>query len=253
MEDNNNNNNNQKEICKEIFSDLNSIDLTGQTDKKLNLTYLSWAKAWGILKSHYPDATWTIYKRHEITKVTNTIVGQDGSTTVRETSYTTHVPYFTDGKTAWVEVGVTINGIEYTELLPVMGNHNEAVNIAMVDSVKVNKAIQRAFVKACARHGLGLYIYAGEDLPEDKRIDINKIIAAAQKEQYPNITEDQFNTLKADVISMVSNAQWSDSIQDVLVPYIQKSFDGLKLSQIQYGQHTIPLMRLNYVLSELNK
>ena len=134
-----------------------------------------------------------------------------------------------------------------------MGNHNEAVNIAMVDSVKVNKAIQRAFVKACARHGLGLYIYAGEDLPEDKRIDINKVIAAAQKEQYPAITEDQFNTLKADVISMVSNAQWSSSIQDVLIPYIQKSFDGLKLSQIQYGPHTIPLMRFNYILSELNK
>ena len=74
--------------------------------------------------------------------------------------------YHTDGKTAWVKTGVTIEGIEHIEYLPVMDFKNRSIPLDSITSFDVNKAIQRSLTKAVARHGLGLYIYAGEDLPE---------------------------------------------------------------------------------------
>ena len=93
---------------------------------------------------NYPLATYTIYEN------------ADG------------LNYHTDGRTAWVKTGVTIEGIEHIEYLPVMDNRNRSIPYEQVTSFDVNKAIQRSLTKAAARHGLGLYIYAGEDLPDEE-------------------------------------------------------------------------------------
>jgi len=127
------------------FKILNDINVSEKTEKKNGLTYLSWAWAWGEVKKLHPDATYTIYER--------------------ETQYGP-VNYFTDGRTCWVKTGVTVNGIEHIEDLPVLDFRNISIPLDKVTSYDVNKAIQRSLTKACARHGLGLYIYAGEDLPE---------------------------------------------------------------------------------------
>ena len=84
---------------------------------------------------------------------------------------------------------VTIEGLEHIEYLPVMDFRNNSIPSDKVTSFDVNKAIQRSLTKACARHGLGLYIYAGEDLPEDEQpapaqpvttdMDIAKLVAQA--------------------------------------------------------------------------
>ena len=124
------------------FAVLNAINVNDKTEKKNGLTYLSWAWAWGEIKKLHPDATYTVYE--------NT----DG------------LNYHHDGKTAWVKTGVTVNGIEHIEYLPVMDHRNKSIALAAITSFDVNKTIQRSLTKACARHGLGLYIYAGEDLPE---------------------------------------------------------------------------------------
>lgn len=129
---------------KSVFETLNSINVSGKTEKKNGLTYLSWAYAWAEVKKLYPTATYKVYERDT----------QWGP-----------VNYFTDGRTCWVKVGVTINGLEHIEMLPVM-DYRKSISLDKVTSVDVNKSIQRAVVKACARHGLGLYIYACEDLPE---------------------------------------------------------------------------------------
>mgnify|MGYP003114317118 FL=1 len=68
--------------------------------------------------------------------------------------------------TAWVKTGVTIEGVEHIEYLPVMNNYNKSIPLEEITSFNVNSSIQRSLTKAIARHGLGLYIYAGEDLPE---------------------------------------------------------------------------------------
>ena len=130
------------ETRKSVFEVLNAVNCNEHTEKKNGLTYLSWAWAWAEVKKRYPSATYTIYEN------------KDG------------LLYHTDGKTAWVKTGVTIEGIELIEYLPVMNFKNESITVDRLTSFDVNKTVQRSLTKACARHGLGLYIYAGEDLPE---------------------------------------------------------------------------------------
>lgn len=133
---------------KSVFETLNAINCNEHTEKKrqgaTELTYLSWAWAWAEVKKAFPNATYTIYENAQ--------------------GYN----YHTDGRTAWVKTGVTIEGIEMIEYLPVMDFRNQSIPLDKVTSFDVNKAIQRSLTKACARHGLGLYIYAGEDLPEEE-------------------------------------------------------------------------------------
>lgn len=129
-------------MSENYFAVLNAINVNDKTEKKNGLTYLSWAWAWGEIKKRYPDATYTIYENAN------------------------GMNYHTDGRTCWVKTGVTVNGIEHIEYLPVMDHRNKSIPANAVTSFDVNKAIQRSLTKACARHGLGLYIYAGEDLPE---------------------------------------------------------------------------------------
>ena len=140
-----------------IFSKLNSINVNDKTEKKNGLTYLSWAWAWGEVKKLYPDATYTIYE--------NTL----------PSGYI--VNYFTDGRTSYVKTGVTIDNLEHIEELPVMDYRNKSILLENMTSFDVNKTIQRSLTKALARHGLGLYIYAGEDLPEDEKDnELDKVI-----------------------------------------------------------------------------
>ena len=138
------------------FNELNKINVNDKIEQKNGLSYLSWAYAWGEVKKLYPDSFYTVYER--------------------STEYGP-VNYFTDGRTCWVKTGVTVNGLEHIESLPIMDNRNQSIFYDAVTSTDVNKAIQRSLTKAIARHGLGLYIYAGEDLPEEDRLEDEKQIA----------------------------------------------------------------------------
>ena len=125
------------------FVELYGIDVSKHTETKNGLTYLSWAWAWAELKTRHPDAYYTVYEN------------ADGWN------------YFTDSQTCWVKTGVTVNGLEHIEYLPIMDFKNRSIPLGSVTSFDVNKSIQRSLTKAVARHGLGLYIYAGEDLPSE--------------------------------------------------------------------------------------
>lgn len=127
---------------KSVFDTLSSINVNDKTEKKNNLTYLSWAWAWAEVKKQYPEVQRKVYET------------DNGCN------------YFSDGRSSWVKVGVTIQGIEHIDYLPIMDFRNKSIVADQVTSFDVNKAIQRSSTKALALHGLGLYIYAGEDLPE---------------------------------------------------------------------------------------
>ncbi len=127
---------------KSIFETLNVKNVNEHVEKKNGLSYLSWAWAWAEVKKEYPSANYTVYENEQ---------GWN---------------YFTDGRTCWVKTGVTIEGLEHIEYLPVMDFKNKSIPLDQVTSFDVNKTIQRSLTKAVARHGLGLYIYAGEDVPE---------------------------------------------------------------------------------------
>tara|TARA_R100001244_G_scaffold101776_2_gene75885 strand:+ start:1582 stop:2172 length:591 start_codon:yes stop_codon:yes gene_type:complete len=142
------------EIKKTTFDVLSAINVNDHTKKKGNFTYLSWAFAWEELKKVSPSATSKVYHDEN-----------------------TNMPYFESKAGVMVKVGVTIDGLEHINYLPVMNFKNAAIapdNVTMMD---VNKTIQRCTVKAIALHGLALYIYTGEDLPtEDKVVEVPTFI-----------------------------------------------------------------------------
>lgn len=139
---------------KSIFETLFEINVNDHVEKKNGLSYLSWPYAWAEVKKRFPDANYKVYET------------ESGGI------------YFTDGKTCWVKTGVEIAGIEHIEYLPIMDYKNKSISLENVTSFDVNKSIQRSLTKALARHGLGLYLYAGEDLPE---IEIEKSAPKMQK------------------------------------------------------------------------
>ena len=181
------------------FNDLYAVNVNGHTEKKNNLTYLSWAWAWGEIKKRHPDATYTVYEN------------SDGWN------------YHTDGRTCWVKTGVTVNGIEHIEYLPVMDYKNKSISIENVTSFDVNKAIQRSLTKACARHGLGLYIYAGEDLPEEE---------AAEKQ---DASRNAKNIAANNIISGLAKARGKSDgeILNALMRQISKP-EGTTIESLEY-------------------
>ena len=133
-----------------IYSTLSQVDLSKFTEKKMGLTYLSWANAWDVMMAHYPTATF--------------------QTLPSET--------FSDGTVeVWVEV--TVCDHSRRMWLPVMDNRNNA--IPNPSSRAVSDARMRCLVKCLSLFGLGLYIYQGEDLPrkEEKPFDQEVLKAAA--------------------------------------------------------------------------
>ena len=139
---------------KSVFETLFEVNVNGHVEKKNGLSYLSWPYAWAEVKKRFPDANYKVYEM------------ENGCI------------YFTDGKTCWVKTGIEIAGLEHIEYLPIMDYKNKSISLENVTSFDVNKSIQRSLTKALARHGLGLYLYAGEDLPE---IEVEKISAKDAK------------------------------------------------------------------------
>jgi Protein of unknown function (DUF1071) len=124
---------------------LLKLDVSKRIEKKNNLSYLSWAWAWAEALKADPAATFKVetFKRDQYTEE----------------------PFMTlPGGTALVWVTVTMFGKPMTCQLPVMNHKNQP--IPNPDAFQVNTALMRCMTKALGLHGLGLYIYAGEDLPE---------------------------------------------------------------------------------------
>lgn len=140
---------------KSVFATLSEIDVSPYLDKKGRLDYLSWANAWKLVKRAYPDAN------YKITEFPEYVLTKDGwVATGRDVDYRqTDAGYE-------VETVVTIEGQEYSSKLFVMDYRNKALSKATY--FEINKTQQRALVKALAIAGLGLSVYAGEDLPEEK-------------------------------------------------------------------------------------
>lgn len=162
-----------------VFKDLNSINVNDNTEKKKNLTYLSWAWAWKSVKEKYPDATYTIFKDEN------------------------NKPYiYDDGLGYMCFTTVTIKDQTLEMWLPVMDGANKAMKkesytystkygekeVSAASMFDINKTIMRCLVKNLAMFGLGIYIYAGEDLPTDEE---GKTIV-----KKPKLTEKGFDYLK---------------------------------------------------------
>ena len=148
---------------KMTFKEINKIDVNEHKEQKMGLSYLSWAWAHQEMKLIDENAE---IKIHEFADPDVLIsLAQSGTQITKEIIDATKINYRKDKAGAYVTVSVTLNGRTETETLAVMDFKNKAV--VNPDSTQINKAHKRCFVKALALHGLGLYIYAGEDLPEE--------------------------------------------------------------------------------------
>lgn len=147
-------------MAENYFKQLYDVDVSNKKKSKNGLNYLSWAACWAEVKKMFPEATFKIYE--QMIKIVETSEGKEITREIER-------PWFDDGNTGWVKTGVTINGIEHIEELPIMDFKNKSITAGNITSSDANKAIQRSLTKACARHGLGLYIYEGEDLPEETK------------------------------------------------------------------------------------
>lgn len=147
---------------KSKFKMLNAIDVNDKVKKKNDkLDYLDWATCWTYLKSHYDDVK---FKTREFQIPTK---GADGEVIMRT------VPYNTDGRTAYVEVELSIEGEAISEMLPILDYKNAAIPVDKLTFFDVSKSIKRCLVKAAAMHGLGLNLWTKEsesDLAKDKKI-----------------------------------------------------------------------------------
>lgn len=147
-----------------VFNTLNEINVGNKTKEKNNLTYLPWAAAWEAVKRIYPDATFDISEQ---------IIDEFGNKRF----------WFSDGKTGWVKVSVTIDGQTMTEVLPIMDHRNQPIAAENITSTAANKAFKRCLVKCLALHGLATYVFLGEDLPEgeskviDLKAEIKELVA----------------------------------------------------------------------------
>jgi hypothetical protein len=121
------------------FEELSKIDVNKHIEKKGGFSYLSWPYAVAELRKRHPAATWEVVRF-------------------------SGMPFLQTEAGCFVEVAVTVEGVRLSQIHPVLDGRNKP--IPNPDPFAINTSLQRALVKAIALHGLGLYIYAGEDLPE---------------------------------------------------------------------------------------
>lgn len=189
-----------EELKKSIYSTLSKIDVSHLIDKKMGLNYLSWAKAWGLVKSIYPDAD------KEITEYPEYLPTQNGWVATGRT-----VDYRLTIAGCEVEASVIIEGQKFSSQLYVMDNHNKTV--MKPNYSQINKTQMRALVKALAFAGLGLNVYAGEDLPSEKDEAPTKISKAQLlKKKIANAQrfEVQYGGGKEKLVDIVSREQSGD-------------------------------------------
>jgi len=191
------------------FEKLSAINVNGKTEKKSNLTYLSWAWAWAEVKKACPDATYII----------------------KETEYDEALGFMCHST-------VTIQGETLEMWLPVMDGANKSMKkVAYKYSTKygdktveaattfdINKTLMRCLTKNLAMFGLGLYIYAGEDLPEDTKDDSSKAITAPKN--LPTIPNAPLDERKFKALGILSALKTIDTVPLLLAAI--REFKGTK-------------------------
>ena len=162
------------------FARLNQVNVSEHIEKKGNFSYLSWPYAVAQLRLADPTASWEV-RRFE------------------------GLPYLRSETGYFVEVAVTVQGVTLSQIHPVLDGKNQP--ILEPTAFDINTSIQRCLVKAIALHGLGLYIYAGEDLPEGQApaTPAAPKVATLQKQRTITIGQQRF------LEKLIAEAGWTDA------------------------------------------
>lgn len=162
------------------FETLNALDVSKHVEKKAGYSYLSWPYAVAELRKRHPTSTWEVVRFNGL-------------------------PYLSTEAGCFVEVAVTVEGVRLSQIHPVLDGRNQPIKNPT--AFQINTSLQRALVKAIALHGLGLYIYAGEDLPEE---------SAAPRGSAKEATQDAFKALPANRQQVIADTsiQVIDALQE---------------------------------------
>ena len=164
------------------FEILNKVDVSKFTEKKGQFSYLSWSHAVRELLKVCPEATWEIH--------------------LFENADGTKQPYMKNGTGSYVQVSVNVDGVVRSQIHPVLDHRNQPIDNA--NAFQINTSIQRCLAKAIALHGLGLYIFAGEDLPEADPLssaqayELNELASKIQDEDTRNTIYEAINERQID-------------------------------------------------------
>lgn len=204
---------------KNYFTELASIDVTKHVEKKGRFSYLSWSWAVDQLLKKCPDATWRV-------------VRFDGLPYLK-----TEIGYF-------VEVEVTVNNITRSQIHPVLDNYNKP--IATPTSFQINTSIQRCLAKAIALHGLGLYIYSGEDIPQDdepkQTSKQQSIVPEKEQERQAQVANEQrIQAIHAQIreLSEAYGMPFEETKATVKQSLGIQTFKGITVQQASHVQRTI--------------
>lgn len=208
------------------FEKVYGINVNEKTERKGNLTYLSWSWAWAEFKKLYPDATYKVEQFNGTFCSGNEKIGY------------------------MVRTEVTADGLTYEMWLPVMDSRNQT--ILQPKMTEVNKTIMRCLTKNLAMFGLGLYIYAGEDLPEGEENETVSKTETVKKNQ--NINADNYiisfgkyrgKTLaeifdeNSDYVKWLSENANNDDIRDAAKYIIEKNEKTTELKQEEINMQEI--------------
>lgn len=195
-----------------VFENLFNINVGDHIEKKNGLSYISWPYAWAEIKKKYPEACYEVK-----------LFGEN------------QLPYVYDKDTGYmVFTSVTINGLTHEMWLPVMDNANKAMKskpytydskykknivVEAASMFDINKAIMRCLVKNISMFGLGLYIYAGEDLPEveSEKIsnsdvkNLNKVINGFENSE--KLLKNILSSYKVDKLESLNPRQYLEILQ----------------------------------------
>lgn len=163
------------------FARLNAINVNERVEKKGGFSYLSWPYAVAQLRLADPTATWEVRRF-------------DG------------LPYLATEAGVFVEVAVTVHGVTLSQIHPVLDGRNRP--LLAPSAFDINTSLQRCLVKAIALHGLGLYIYAGEDLPQPVGADAaNDPIHPPPQTDRPSLASNRPPVRRDDVRERISKSQ----------------------------------------------
>lgn len=167
------------------FQELYQLSVNDKVEKKNGLTYLSWAFAWAEFVKVYPEATYKIKKDHYL------------------------MPYFSDKSGGMVYTEVTAGGLTHEMWLPIMDHRNKTIPYDAITAFDINKTLMRCLVKNLAMFGLGLYIYAGEDIPEAEIKVIDKS---------PTVKSESFDLLVAMYQDLKDHIpdKWKERVVEIL-------------------------------------
>jgi hypothetical protein len=198
---------------KNWFTELSAIDVSSHVKQKNGLNYLSWMWAWSELKKRYPLSYSTVHETEDGLLVWKDPIGCHVKTSVT---------------IVWEDEDGTVREHTVTEYLPCMDFKNKAVAYENVDSMLVNKTIQRSLTKCIARLGIGGYLFASEDLPEDvtKAVQLQAEIIELIKKKCA--LGDAAKT-KVGEIAKEAEKEFDPSLEDDMVTGNPRNIDNIEI------------------------